>query len=56
MLPTDLLITFALSRENVPFPVIVETLIMEISFELIREAGIRVPGVELLSVLSGLLF
>ncbi|HHU70299.1 MAG TPA: spore germination protein [Thermoanaerobacterales bacterium] len=45
MLPTDLLITFALSRENVPFPVIVETLIMEISFELIREAGIRVPGV-----------
>ena len=45
MIPTDLLIALALSRENVPFPVIIETLIMEISFELIREAGIRVPGV-----------
>ena len=31
------------SKENVPFPVIFEILIMEISFELIREAGLRVP-------------
>ena len=31
------------ARETVPFPVIFEIIIMEISFELIREAGLRVP-------------
>jgi spore germination protein KA len=45
MVPTDLLIAVARAREAVPFPVIVEVLLMEIAFELIREAGIRVPGV-----------
>ena len=32
------------AREGVPFPVIVEVLLMELSFELLREAGIRLPG------------
>jgi spore germination protein KA len=45
MIPTDLLVAFATARENVPFPTIIEVLILEISFELIREAGIRVPGI-----------
>jgi len=45
MIPTDLLVAFATARENVPFPTIIEVLMLEISFELIREAGIRVPGV-----------
>jgi len=45
MIPTDLLMAIAGAREQVPFPTVVEVLIMEISFELIREAGIRVPGV-----------
>ena len=44
LIPTDLLLAIAASREKVPFPSIVEILIMEISFELIREAGIRIPG------------
>lgn len=44
MLPTDLLIAIARAREAVPFPTIIEVLLMEVSFELIREAGIRVPG------------
>lgn len=44
MLPTDLLLAIASSREKVPFPTLVSILIMEISFELIREAGIRIPG------------
>ncbi|NLI61232.1 MAG: spore germination protein [Clostridiales bacterium] len=43
--PTELLLAIERSRENVPFPVIVEILLMEISFELIREAGVRVPDV-----------
>ncbi|MBP3708631.1 MAG: spore germination protein [Clostridia bacterium] len=43
LLPTELLFTIAASRESVPFPIVVEILLMEISFELIREAGVRVP-------------
>lgn len=44
MIPTDLLLAIATSREKVPFPGVVEILIMEVAFELIREAGIRIPG------------
>lgn len=44
MIPTNLLFAIEASRENVPFPSVIEILIMELSFELIREAGIRVPG------------
>lgn len=44
MIPTDLLIAIEATREKVPFPGIIEILIMEFSFELIREAGIRIPG------------
>ncbi|AGL02715.1 spore germination protein [Desulfoscipio gibsoniae] len=43
-IPTDLLLAITGSREKVPFPSIVEVLVMELSFELIREAGIRIPG------------
>ena len=44
MIQTNLLFAIEASRENVPFPSVIEILIMEFSFELIREAGIRVPG------------
>ncbi|KZL89666.1 spore germination protein [Clostridium magnum] len=44
MIPTELLIAIGSARETVPFPTIVEVLLMETSFELIREAGVRVPG------------
>lgn len=43
IVPTELLYTILSSRQNVPFPIIFEILIMEISFEIIREAGLRVP-------------
>lgn len=43
LLPTELLFTIAAARNTVPFPVIFEILLMEFSFELIREAGLRVP-------------
>ncbi|MCF8563880.1 spore germination protein [Alicyclobacillus tolerans] len=45
MIPTDLLLAVAGSREQVPFPVVVEVLLMEFAIELIREAGIRIPTV-----------
>jgi len=44
LIPTELLFAMAAARENVPFPIIVELIIMEFSFELIREAGLRVPN------------
>ncbi len=44
LLPTELLFSILASRENVPFPIIIELLLMELSFELIRESGLRVPA------------
>ncbi|MDT8861186.1 spore germination protein [Alkalihalobacillus sp. MEB130] len=43
MIPTKLLLSIAASREAIPFPAIVEAFIMEISFEALREAGVRLP-------------
>ncbi|WP_258358513.1 spore germination protein [Moorella sulfitireducens] len=43
MLPTNLLIRLASQREGIPFPAVIEALIMELSFELLREAGVRLP-------------
>lgn len=44
LLPTELLFSIVASRETVPFPILFELVIMEVSFELIREAGLRVPS------------
>lgn len=44
ILPTSLLLAFAKAREGVPFPAVLEVLLMELSFELLREAGVRLPG------------
>ena len=44
ILPTELLFSILAARLYVPFPIIVEILMMELSFELIREAGLRVPS------------
>ena len=44
ILPTSLLLSFANAREGVPFPAVLEVLLMELSFELLREAGVRLPG------------
>ncbi|WP_281887738.1 spore germination protein [Paenibacillus sp. YYML68] len=43
MVPTALLITMAASRESVPFPALIEAFIMEVTFEVLREAGVRLP-------------
>jgi hypothetical protein len=43
MIPTTLFYSIAKSREEIPFPVVVEALIMEITFEALREAGVRLP-------------
>lgn len=43
LLPTEPLMTILVSREGVPFPGLVEALIMEVTFEILREAGLRLP-------------
>lgn len=43
LLPTTLVLSIASAREAIPFPALVEALIMEVSFEALREAGIRLP-------------
>ncbi|KEO84804.1 spore germination protein [Tumebacillus flagellatus] len=43
MLPTTLLLSVAAARETIPFPAVVEAFIMEVAFEALREAGVRLP-------------
>jgi len=45
LLPTPLLINIAAQREVVPFPAFIESLIMLITFEVLREAGLRMPRI-----------
>ena len=44
LLPTSLLLSFWQARLGVPFPAMFEVVLMELSFELLREAGVRLPG------------
>ena len=43
MIPTPLAINLLAQREGVPFPVFFEAFLMEAAFELMREAGTRMP-------------
>jgi len=44
LMPTALALKIASTRATIPFSVIGEVLIMELAFELLREAGIRLPS------------
>ena len=44
IIPTELLFAIVSSRSAVPFPIIFEIILMDISLELIRESGVRVPS------------
>ena len=44
-IPTELLLSITAARSQVPFPTFIEIMLMEISFELIREGGLRIPGI-----------
>jgi spore germination protein KA len=43
IIPTPLLISIASQREGVPFPTFIEAFLMELTFEVLREAGVRMP-------------
>lgn len=56
MLPTRLLLSIAAAREGIPFPAVAEALLMEITFEILREAGVRLPKTvgQAVSIVGGL--
>lgn len=56
MIPRTLLLTIAASREGVPFPVFIESLLMEVFFEGLQEAGVRLPRTagQTVSIVGGL--
>lgn len=43
MVPTQLYLTIASTRQGIPFPAFMEALLLEATFELLREAGLRLP-------------
>ncbi|KHF40384.1 spore germination protein [Halalkalibacter okhensis] len=43
LIPRDLLSTIIASRSNIPFPPILEAVFLELTIELLREAGARLP-------------
>ncbi|MEK5164091.1 spore germination protein [Paenibacillus sp. FSL R5-0527] len=43
MIPSKLAFSIAAAREGVPFPAVVEAFLMELTLELLREAGVRLP-------------
>jgi hypothetical protein len=45
MIPTPLMMTFLSSKAGIPFPTFIEAIIMEVSFEVLREASLRLPRV-----------
>lgn len=56
MIPTTLALPIAASREGVPFPSIGEAFMMEGTFEILREAGLRLPrqAGQAVSIVGGL--
>jgi spore germination protein KA len=43
LIPTSLLVSLSAQRHGIPFPVFIEALLMEFTFEVLREAGVRMP-------------
>jgi spore germination protein len=57
MLPMELVFKMAEARKSVPFPSLLEMLLMEALYELLREAGIRLPSAvgNTLGIVGGLI-
>ncbi|MFC4023275.1 spore germination protein [Oceanobacillus longus] len=56
MVPSTLTYSIAASREGVPFPAAIEAIIMAITFEILHEAGVRLPKVigQTIGIVGGL--
>lgn len=44
LIPTSLALSFAAARRGVPFTIVIEVIILQVAFELLSEAGIRLPS------------
>ncbi len=44
MLPDGLILKMAQARQSVPLPAFIEIILMDLAFELLREAGVRLPS------------
>jgi spore germination protein len=44
MIPTSIAVSIAASRDGIAFSSVFEIIIMELAFELLQEAGVRLPG------------
>lgn len=44
IIPDNLLISIAIQRQGVPFPTVIETIMMLVTFEVLRESDIRLPN------------
>ncbi|WP_010651689.1 spore germination protein [Oceanobacillus massiliensis] len=56
MIPSTLAFSIAASREGVPFPGAIEAILMAVTFEILQEAGIRLPRVigQTIGIVGGL--
>ncbi|HEX3048133.1 MAG TPA: spore germination protein, partial [Bacillota bacterium] len=56
LLPTQFALAITAARAHIPFPLIVEVLILEFTVEIFREAGLRLPGTigETMGVVGGI--
>ena len=43
LIPTNLVLSISAARKNVPFPGLVEVILMGLIFEILREGGVRLP-------------
>src|SRR5690625_245588 len=43
LIPSDMVVPLTVAREAVPFPLALEIIIMTLMFEVVREAGVRLP-------------
>ncbi|WP_010271614.1 spore germination protein [Paenibacillus senegalensis] len=56
LIPPEMIMSIVASRQGVPFPVLIEALIMEVSLEILREASLRLPkGIgQVIGIVGGL--
>lgn len=56
MLPTTMVISISMARNGVPFPTVLEAILMLVVFEMLRESGARMPGMmgQALSIVGAL--
>lgn len=57
IIPTSLLLSISAARQGVAFPTIIELLLLGLAFEILREAGVRMPTTigEALSIVGALI-